>query len=125
MPSAAMAQGAVTVARAAHDPVIVWDATQKVYAMIGEGVSDGDLNARIEHEALLVARSKAAALRSASGTLTVRIVYQKTLRPDGTAYKVATLENASVYATLRLPVAGLSRSPAAGAFRVVGKLPGR
>lgn len=125
LPVAGTAEGTVVIARATHDPVIVWDATQEIYAMIGQGTPDRELNARVEHDALAVARSKATALRSASGTLTVRIVYQKTLRPDGTAYKVATLDNASLYATLRLPVAKLSRAPAPGAFRVVGSLPGR
>ena len=76
----------VVVIRTAHDPVFVWDASQKIYALVGNAASDRDVNAALQIESSAVAKSKSALLRRSTGTLTIRVVYQANITPHGTDY---------------------------------------
>jgi len=110
----------VVVIRTAHDPVFVWDASQKIYALVGNAASDRDVNAALQIESSAVAKSKSALLRRSTGTLTIRVVYQANITPHGTDYQDSTLGTATTYALFEVPVRGGVQK-----FRVVGKLPGR
>jgi len=118
--SAAETGNRIVVIRTAHDPVFVWDASQKIYALVGNAASDRDVNAALQSESIAVAKSKAGLLRRSTGTLTIRVVYQANITPHGTDYQDSTLGTATTYALFEVPVRG-----GAPKFRVVGKLPGR
>jgi len=127
-------QGNVVVARLSNSPVLIWDATNVVLDIVHKKMSDADANDVLERDALLAVASKSDVLKDASGTLTLRVIYNKVgaLNP---AYNAQTLVGIETYALATMPVQEARSDAGARAadqklptwvhFSVVGKLPPR
>ncbi len=108
----------VVVARAAHDPLLIWNASPTIYALVAQAAPDPEVNAQLQRGARRIVDAKRAILKNASGTLTVRVVYEANVAAHGTNYSIATMGKATTYAILEMPARGGPER-----FRVIGKLP--
>ncbi len=129
--------GQIIVAQNSENPVLIWQASRELYTMVGDGVSDQDINNQLAHDALRAVAAKLKNLISQNGRLSLKIMYNK-MTANGLNYAVFTLADASEYADIEMPLrdarknrdkwmslSAQSKIPAWIHYRVVGKLPGR
>jgi hypothetical protein len=129
--------GAVVLARASSDALLIWDASDDVAAIVKDKASDADANARLERDAVRVLASHANEIGKSAKTITLRVIYSKT-GAVSPVYGTPTFLGTERYATLSADAAPIAddrdrwkesdgKLPAPGwlTWKVLGRLPPR